>query len=53
MYQLPTHPVGYRDGAATGINDQGQRAREEEEEDGTTHSRPAPFTRYVPSHHVR
>ena len=47
--------MGYRDGAATGINDQGQRAREEEEEeeDGTTHSRPAPFTRYVPSHHVR
>ena len=26
---------------------------EEDEEEGTTHSRPAPFTRYVPSHHAR
>ena len=26
---------------------------EDDEEGGTTHSRPAPFTRYVPSHHAR
>ena len=26
---------------------------DDEEEEGTTHSRPAPFTRYVPSHHAR
>ena len=25
----------------------------EDEEEGTTHSRPAPFTRYDPSHHAR